>query len=75
MRGAITPLPNTPSWRGAQLKMHTGATLPLPEIQTVFYVEYVSLFMIYLRTNFHMSSFSVSFNAIFVISLYAAVRG
>jgi len=20
MRGAITPLPNTPSWRGAQLK-------------------------------------------------------
>jgi hypothetical protein len=29
MRGAIPPLPNTPSWRGAQLKS-TGTTLPLP---------------------------------------------
>jgi hypothetical protein len=28
MRGAIPPLPNTPSWRGAQLS--TGTTLPLP---------------------------------------------
>jgi len=27
-RGAIPPLPNTPSWRGAQLKESTG-TLPL----------------------------------------------
>jgi hypothetical protein len=27
MRGAIPPLPNTPSWRGAQ---STGETLPLP---------------------------------------------
>jgi hypothetical protein len=24
MRGAIAPLPNTPSWRGAQLKKHRG---------------------------------------------------
>jgi len=31
MRGAIHPLPNTPSWRGAQLKnKSTGTTLPLP---------------------------------------------
>jgi hypothetical protein len=29
MCGAIPPLPNTPSWRGAQLKS-TGTTLPLP---------------------------------------------
>jgi len=28
MRGAIPPLPNTPSWRGAQLKKSTGTTLP-----------------------------------------------
>jgi len=28
MRGAISPLPNTPSWYGAQLK-NTGTTLPL----------------------------------------------
>jgi len=28
MRGAIPPLPNTSSWRGAQLS--TGTTLPLP---------------------------------------------
>jgi hypothetical protein len=28
MRGAISPLPNTPSWRGASLS--TGTTLPLP---------------------------------------------
>jgi len=27
MRGAIPPLPNTPSWRGAQEKS-TGTTLP-----------------------------------------------
>jgi hypothetical protein len=28
MRGAIHPLPNTSSWRGAHLS--TGTTLPLP---------------------------------------------
>jgi hypothetical protein len=29
MRGAIPPLPNTPSWRGAQFKKEgTGTTLP-----------------------------------------------
>jgi hypothetical protein len=28
MRGAIPPLPNTPSWRGAQLKKKHGTTLP-----------------------------------------------
>jgi hypothetical protein len=33
MGEAITPLPNTPSWRGAQLKTNsTGTTLPLPFI-------------------------------------------
>jgi hypothetical protein len=32
MRGAISPIPNTPSWRGAQLKGSTGATSPLPLI-------------------------------------------
>jgi len=31
MRGAIPPLPNTPSWRGAQLKKSTGTTLLLTE--------------------------------------------
>jgi hypothetical protein len=30
MRGTIPPLPNMPSWRGAQLKESTGITLPLP---------------------------------------------
>jgi hypothetical protein len=30
MRGEIPPLPNTPSWRGAQLKKSTGTALPLP---------------------------------------------
>jgi hypothetical protein len=30
MRGAIPSLPNTPSWRGAQLKKSTGTALPLP---------------------------------------------
>jgi hypothetical protein len=28
MRATIYPLPNTPSWRGAQLKKSTGTTLP-----------------------------------------------
>jgi hypothetical protein len=30
MRGAIPPLPNTPSWRGAQFKYKQGKILPLP---------------------------------------------
>jgi hypothetical protein len=30
MRGAVPPLHNTPSWRGAQLKASTGSALPLP---------------------------------------------
>jgi hypothetical protein len=30
MCGAIPPLPNTPSWCGAQFKKSTGTTLPLP---------------------------------------------
>jgi len=29
MNGSIPPLPNTPSWRGAQLK-NTGTILPSP---------------------------------------------
>jgi hypothetical protein len=28
MRGAILPLPNTPSWRGTQLKKEHRTTLP-----------------------------------------------
>jgi hypothetical protein len=32
MSGAIPPLPNTPSWRGAELKTSTGTTLLLPFI-------------------------------------------
>jgi hypothetical protein len=32
MRGTIPPLPNTPSWRGVQLKKKsTGTTLPFIE--------------------------------------------
>jgi hypothetical protein len=30
MSGAILQLPNTPSWRGVQLKKSTGTTLPSP---------------------------------------------
>jgi hypothetical protein len=30
MRGAIPPLPNTPSWRCTQLKKSTGATSLVP---------------------------------------------
>jgi hypothetical protein len=30
MRGAIPPLPNTPSRRGVLLEKSTGTTLPLP---------------------------------------------
>jgi hypothetical protein len=30
MSEAIPPLPNTSSWRGAQLKESIGTTLPLP---------------------------------------------
>jgi hypothetical protein len=43
MRGAIPPLPNTPSWCGAQLKKSTGSTLfsPLPLIENV--KKYISV--------------------------------
>jgi hypothetical protein len=30
MRGAIPPLPNTPSWRDAQFKKKAQEQLPLP---------------------------------------------
>jgi len=30
MRGAIPPLPHTPSWRGAQLKHRDSFTFTLP---------------------------------------------
>jgi len=30
MSGAITSLPNTPSWRGAQLRQRDNFALPLP---------------------------------------------
>jgi hypothetical protein len=36
MCGAIPPLPNTPSWRGAQFKKSIGTTLPLPFYVTTF---------------------------------------
>jgi len=34
IRGAIPPLPNTPSWPGAQLKAQ-GLNLPLPYIYAI----------------------------------------
>jgi hypothetical protein len=43
MSGAIHPYPNTPSWRGAQLKS-IGTTLPLPFTFTYF-CEYVFGYM------------------------------
>jgi hypothetical protein len=36
MRGAIPPLPDTSSWRGAQLKRDTGTTLPLYFRNSIF---------------------------------------
>jgi hypothetical protein len=30
MSGAVSPLPNTPSWRGVEFKKGTRTTLPLP---------------------------------------------
>jgi len=35
MSGTISPLPNTPLWRGAQSKKSTGTTLPLSFTSTV----------------------------------------
>jgi hypothetical protein len=32
MLGAISPFPNTPSWRGAEFKKITGTTLPYHKI-------------------------------------------
>jgi hypothetical protein len=50
MSGAIPPLPDMPSWCGAQLKESTGTTLPLP-------------FILYLTClNFHKYYLSISHN-------------
>jgi hypothetical protein len=38
MRGAIPPLPNTSSWRGAQLI--TGTTLPSPLLRNYSVIQY-----------------------------------
>jgi hypothetical protein len=36
MRGDVPPLPNTTSWRGAQLKKHRdNFTLPLPYFKSI----------------------------------------
>jgi hypothetical protein len=42
MSGAVPPLPNTRSWRGAQLKKSTGTTLLL-EITSRIIQNYGSL--------------------------------
>jgi hypothetical protein len=33
MCGAVSPFPQTPSWRGVQLKRSTGATLPSDDMK------------------------------------------
>jgi hypothetical protein len=43
VRGAVYPLPNTPSWRGAQLQKSTGTTLPLLFYNLNIRVLYVDL--------------------------------
>jgi hypothetical protein len=35
MRGAIPPLPNTPSWRGAQLKKHRDGFIGTFRVQVM----------------------------------------
>jgi hypothetical protein len=48
MRGAIPPLPNTPSWRGAQLKKAQGQLylfrILFPQYFLIFPILYFSLF-------------------------------
>jgi len=39
MRGAIPSLPNTPSWRGAQLKKSPGTTLLLPYLSGLVWMS------------------------------------
>jgi hypothetical protein len=39
MSGVIHPLPNTPSWRGAQLKHRDKFTLPLPSPMSIIKAE------------------------------------
>jgi len=39
MNGAIPPLPNTSSWRGAQLQKSTGTALPLPYLYCCCYIH------------------------------------
>jgi len=45
MRAAITPLPNTPSWRGAQLKKKHGQ---------------LCLYLNYIRTNVVLIMFTTN---------------
>jgi hypothetical protein len=56
MRGAIPPLPNTPSWRGTQLKHRT--TLPLP-------LYYLTILYKDLKFGTELSAFFVLFFHLF----------
>jgi hypothetical protein len=52
MRGAMPPLPYTPSWRGDQLKESTGTILPLPSsIILRLSVVFLGLFMCQLHIH------------------------
>jgi hypothetical protein len=50
MGGVITSLPNTPSWRGVQLKS-TGENLPLRLPQTVGSVQYNNIIELHCCTS------------------------
>jgi hypothetical protein len=51
MHAAISPLPNTPSWRGARFKKSTRTTLPLPLSHGCFVVPSILKFH-----HFHSSA-------------------
>jgi len=51
MRGAIPPLPDTPSWRGAQVKHRETLPLPLllPHLLNLRYMRIFSLTVVFLE--------------------------
>jgi hypothetical protein len=61
MSGTIPPLPSTPSWRVAQLKKSTGATLYLNFIVFKFFLKSERVQRAFLLINFVSANLNSAF--------------
>jgi hypothetical protein len=68
MSGAISPLPNTPSWRGPQLKKQRDNLLSLSLLS--FLLLFVHLFISLFLYHYVSASFVFSFVSMFLYFLH-----